>query len=439
MANQTDPLTSSPGVPLIHLRQVGKAGGLTIHFTTVQDWKDGVTYANLGSRWPEGQRMTRPDEAGTPAVRVYRGSLQHARTVLLGLLTIVLGSDENVVHGFDGLPPGSLGIDGDLSVDPTTGTIYIKANGTWSQWSSGAIVAPALVSAPVITGTAQVGQTLTATTGVWINSPTSFARQWRRNGSPISGATDSTYVPVTGDIGATLTISVLASNSAGAADQPAVSAGVGPVQAATAPAPVNQTPPSLTGAEFRVGVPLTVNVGTWSNSPTSYSTQVLRNGVDISGATGTTYTPVQADVDTLLSVRVIATNGTPSSPVTSATVGPILQVAVPTNTALPTISGTAQVGQTLTSTNGSWNGAPTSYTRRWMRNGAAITGATAQTYVPVLADVGSTLRVEVTAINQGGPSNPPALSAATGTVALGSNFVTVNGEAVTVNGEAVEV
>lgn len=341
MANQTDPITSSPGVPFFHLRQVGKMGGAMIHFTTVQDWKDGVAYANLGSRWPEGQRMTRPDEAGTPAVRVYRGNLQHARTVLLGLLSIVLGSDENKVHGLAGLPSSTVGIDGDLNVDPNTGTIYIKANGSWSQWSSGAVVAPSLVSPPVISGTPQVGQTLTATTGVWLNSPTLFTRQWRRNGTPIGGATDSTYVPVTADIGATLTIEVLASNAAGPAAQTAVSAGVGPVQAAVAPAPVNQTPPSLTGAEFRVDVPLTVNVGTWSNSPTSYSTQVLRNGVEITGATGSTYTPVQADVGTLLSVRVVATNGTPSQPATSATVGPILQLesAVTIDGELVTVDG----------------------------------------------------------------------------------------------------
>lgn len=416
MANQNEPLTTSPGVPFFHLRQVGKMGGATIHFTTVQDWKDGVTYANLGSRWPEGQRMTRPDEAGTPAVRVYRGNLQHARTVLLGLFSIVLGSDENKVHGLSGTPGGSVGIDGDLSVDPTTGTIYIKANGAWSQWSSGAILAPTLVSAPVISGTPQVGQTLSATAGVWLNSPTAFARQWRRNGTPISGAIDSTYVPVTADIGATLTISVLASNAAGPADQPAISVGVGPVQAATVPAPVNQTPPSLTGAEFRVGVPLTVNVGTWSNSPTSYSTQVLRNGVEISGATGSTYTPVQADVDTLLSVRVIATNGTPSSPATSSSVGPILNVAAPANTSPPTIVGTAQVGQTLTGNDGTWSGTPTSYARRWLRNGVAISGATGTTYVPTLLDIGNALRFEVTATGAGG-TGAPALSAATSNTA----------------------
>ena len=341
MAEQQDPITSRPGVPFFHLRQVGKMGGATIHFTTVQDWKDGVTYANLGSRWPEGQRMTRPDEAGTPAVRVYRGSLQHARTVLLGLLSIVLGSDDNKVHGLTGTPGSGVGIDGDLSVDPATGSIYIKANGTWTAWSSGAIIAPSLVSPPVISGTTQVGQTLTATPGVWLNSPTSFGRQWRRDGAAITGAEDSTYQLVTADIGAIITIAVTASNAAGAAAQPAVSAGVGPVQAATAPTPVNQTPPSLTGAEIRVGVPLTVNVGTWSNNPTSYSTQVLRNGTVISGATGSTYTPVQADVDTLLSVRVIATNGTPSSPATSATVGPVLQLsnAVTVNGEAVTVNG----------------------------------------------------------------------------------------------------
>ena len=66
---------------------------------------------------------------------------------------------------------------------------------------------------PTISGTAQVGQTLTATTGTWTNSPTSFTYQWNRAGTPIAGATASTYVPVTADIGNTLTVSVTAANS----------------------------------------------------------------------------------------------------------------------------------------------------------------------------------------------------------------------------------
>jgi hypothetical protein len=82
--------------------------------------------------------------------------------------------------------------------------------------------------------------------------------------------------------------------------------------------------------------------------------------------------------------------------------------ATPQNTALPESSGTAKEGSTLTASNGTWSNAPTSFDYQWRRcasDGEAcgdITGATKQTYVPVTADVGRTLRVAVTAANGDG-------------------------------------
>lgn len=66
--------------------------------------------------------------------------------------------------------------------------------------------------APAITGTAQVGQTLTLTNGTWSNTPDAYARIWKRAGVVIAGATGTTYVPVTGDIGAVISASVTATN-----------------------------------------------------------------------------------------------------------------------------------------------------------------------------------------------------------------------------------
>jgi len=86
----------------------------------------------------------------------------------------------------------------------------------------------------------------------------------------------------------------------------------------------------------------------------------------------------------------------------------------PTNLVIPTVTGTAQEGQTLTSTTGMWENLPTSFAYQWQRGTSNISGATSSTYEVVAADVGSTLRCVVTAIN--GIGSTPANSANTATV-----------------------
>jgi hypothetical protein len=89
--------------------------------------------------------------------------------------------------------------------------------------------------------------------------------------------------------------------------------------------------------------------------------------------------------------------------------------AAPANTVLPAITGTAQVGQTLTSTTGTWTGRATPQLyRQWKAAGVAIPGATAATYVPVVGDVGKAITVTVTGINITGKAS--ATSAATAAV-----------------------
>jgi hypothetical protein len=98
----------------------------------------------------------------------------------------------------------------------------------------------------------------------------------------------------------------------------------------------------------------------------------------------------------------------------------------PVNTSLPTISGTAREGHTLTASNGSWTGvAPISYAYQWQRcnsggsSCATLPGATNQNYVASSGDVNQTLRVQVTAKNADGTAQ--ALSAPTGGIAASGN------------------
>ena len=77
---------------------------------------------------------------------------------------------------------------------------------------------PANTVAPAITGTAQEGQTLTCSTGTWTGTPIiTYAYQWKRNGSNIGSATNSTYLLVAADVGQSIKCTVTATNGAGSA------------------------------------------------------------------------------------------------------------------------------------------------------------------------------------------------------------------------------
>ena len=115
--------------------------------------------------------------------------------------------------------------------------------------------------------------------------------------------------------------------------------------------------------------------------------------------------------------------------------------ATPSNTSPPTVSGTAVEGETLTASQGSWTGTPPiSYAYAWLRCDAAgascapIGGATGQSYVVAGVDIGSTLRVRVTASN--GEGSESAESAQTAVVTAVT--APVNTAEPSISGSAVE-
>lgn len=107
-----------------------------------------------------------------------------------------------------------------------------------SKSGTGVVTAPAVVTAPQVSGTTVIGQTLTGTVGTWTGSPTTFAFAWRRCDATgaacvaIPGATASAYLVTPGDIGATLSLVVTATGAGGTQSATA------PTSAAIAPAPV---------------------------------------------------------------------------------------------------------------------------------------------------------------------------------------------------------
>jgi hypothetical protein len=97
--------------------------------------------------------------------------------------------------------------------------------------------------------------------------------------------------------------------------------------------------------------------------------------------------------------------------------------SLPVNTVAPAVTGTASVGQTLTTTNGTWTGAPApTFTYQWQRNTSNISGATSSTYVIQAEDATNTLRCVVTATNPLGAVSANSNSTATVPLVIGQAF-----------------
>jgi subtilisin family serine protease len=287
-------------------------------------------------------------------------------------------------------------------------------------------------------GAPQVGQVLVRGQGSWTgSSPLSLGSvEWDRCNTDGTGCTAvgsaSTYTVQSADNGYALRLKVTYTDPNGSTS--AVSALSPAVGSSATAAPVNTGAPAISGTA-QSGQTLTASTGTWSNSPTSYAYQWSRcdstgaNCAAVSGATASTYALGSADVGSTLEVTVTATNAGGSAGAPSAASAVVsTPPAAPVNTGLPTVSGTAQSGQTLTASPGTWSGGPTGYTYQWSRCSTtctAVSGATSSTYALTSGDVGSTLEVTVTASNSGGSSS--ATSATTSTVHAGTQTSTFTG------------
>jgi len=292
---------------------------------------------------------------------------------------------------------------------------------------------PVNTTLPLISGSTGVGSTLACSTGAWTFSPSSYAYQWKRDGTNISGATSSGYVVVSADQGHTLACTVTATNVTGSNSATAVGVSI------PAGSPANTVLPAITGSTS-VGSTLTCSQGTWTNSPTGYTYQWLRAGTNISGATSSTYVVASADQGFTLTCTVTASNASGSGTATSSGVN--IPGAAPINTVLPAISGSTTVGATLTCSQGTWSNSPTSYAYQWLQDGSNISGALSSTYVIASGDQGHTLSCTVTATNVTG-STPATASGVsipasgvpqlTLTQVLSDNFNRANGAIVGAN------
>lgn len=180
------------------------------------------------------------------------------------------------------------------------------------------------------------------------------------------------------------------------------------------PYPVNTTAPTVSGSAG-AGSVLTAGNGTWNSGATfNYTYQWTRAGSNIGGATSATYTTVSADIGNAIGCTVTATGqqATNESATTASSNTVTVTASTPANTVAPVASGSATIGSTVSTTDGTWTGIPApTFTYQWQRdvlgNGSYsnIGSATANTYVLVTADDGCNVRCTVTGTNSAGSAS----------------------------------
>ncbi|MDP9261523.1 MAG: hypothetical protein M3O89_06100, partial [Actinomycetota bacterium] len=271
-----------------------------------------------------------------------------------------------------------------------------------------------------------VGHFLTAGVGTWDGAfPITYTYQWKRceAGDPlngpcvnIGGATFSFYTPVADDSGKRLRVQVTATNSQGSSAQNSESSA--PVIALLVKLRVT---PQILGGNV-VDTPLSLTAGTWDGStPITFTYSWRRCNpvgdlatcVEIPGATTTTYTPTTQDIGFSIRVWIVGTNLTGSDTAITNHTFPIVdrQHFKPSVVKAPSVAGTLTTGRQLTADVGTYTGdLPIKTTFVWQRcdatgaNCHVIANARKVVYFPIVADVGYTLRVAVTATNAYGNS-----------------------------------
>jgi hypothetical protein len=277
--------------------------------------------------------------------------------------------------------------------------------------------APVPTARPTISGQLAVGSVLTAHREAWNGMhPLAFHYRWRLCSADggactwLGSTTANPHLKLGADAaGHTLRVLVTAHNSVDRSYSLSL-----PTDAVRSAAkPVNTAKPTIGGTP-QAGDTLYGHPGDWLGNPNAYRFSWLRcddhgnacHSID----KGQNHVLVSDDVGHRMRLAVWAFNHAGSTRAVSDATSVVAAKPAPQGpqaTSRPTISGTAEAGQVLKASTGTWNGAtPMDFFYQWARcdtqgqNCSAVTGSlTTSTYTVAPADVGHRLIVQVKAHN----------------------------------------
>ena len=292
---------------------------------------------------------------------------------------------------------------------------------------------------PTISGTAQVGETLTVgTSGIddadGIGNAT-FSYQWIAGTTDISGATGSSYAPSVADLGKTIKVRVSFMDGASNVETltseatATVIAAVTPLTAGFRDAPDKHLGTGVFTFEIAFSAPISISYKTLRDDSLEVTNGSATKAKRMDGQSDLWEITVEPDSDAAVTVVLpitedCSTQGAVCSPAGGNKRRPLSnrsELTVPgpaaansPATGAPTISGTAQVEETLTADISGIDDADgldnVSYSYQWLANGADIAGATSSSYTLVDADKGKTIQVKVSFRDDG--NNPETLTSA---------------------------
>ena len=270
------------------------------------------------------------------------------------------------------------------------------------------------IGQPVITGTPQIGETLTADTSAITDADgltnVSYSYQWIRNDggtdTNISGATYSSYTLAAYDEGRTIKVQVSFTDDTGNAETLS-SVATSPVEAASPPPNRSATGlPSIVGSA-RVGSTLTVDTSAIADADgmqdVVFRYQWIAGESAISGASQKSYTLTADEEGLTIRVRVsFSDDAGNAETLSSVATSPVEAASPPPNrsaTGLPSIVGSARVGSTLTVDTSAIADADgmqdVVFRYQWIAGESAISGASQKSYTLTADEEGLTIRVRV--------------------------------------------
>jgi centrosomal CEP192-like protein/ASPM-SPD-2-Hydin domain-containing protein/Ig-like domain-containing protein/immunoglobulin I-set domain protein len=362
------------------------AGTLTTSATS-------LNFGNVvaGSSSPQTLTLT---NTGTATVKISQATVTGAGFSVVGAISsVAMPAGSNHAFQVQFAPTVSGSVSGSLSIvsDATNSPLGISLNGTGM---AGLAITTQPASQTVTSGH-------TATFSVAAVGSGTLTYQWKKEGTGISGATSTTYTTpatTTSETGTQFSVVVTDSNGSITSNPATLT-----VTATDVAPSITSQPASATVTAGQTAMFSVVATGT---APLTY--QWKKNGAAISGATSASYTtPATIASDSAAKFTVTVTNSVSSVTSIAAT----LTVNVPPSITAQPASKTVNVGQTATFSVAATGSGTLTY--QWLKNGAAIGGATSSSYTTpatIASDNGAQFTVTVSDVVSNVTSNVATLT-----------------------------